>query len=175
MHILIIIVGILIAGAAWWYRLKMMRDAAGEAADAIGRVRGKIRRNKIRRLNEQSPLTAIDDPVIAAATLIAGISGEDVALSPAREQMLRNEIAAIADPSKAEEAVIYAQWAADQIDDATTVIDKLGPYLAARLNDGEKADLIAMVRKVATEEGPLLPSLELRMRRLRQKLGLEIR
>ena len=174
MHILIAVIGVLAAGAFWWYRLKMMNDAANEVADTIGRVRGSIRRKKIRRQNELSPLTAIDDPVVAAATLIAGIVTDDVALSPAREEALRNEISAIADAAKLDEVVVYAKWAAGQIDDAMTVIDKLGPFLAARLSDDEKTEFTAMLRRVSTNEGPALPSLEQRLRRLRQKLGLQV-
>lgn len=174
MHIVVIILGLLGAGAFWWYRLKMMNDAAGEIVDTVGRVRGSMRRKKIRQQNELSPLTAIDDPVVAAATLIAAIVMDDVALNPNRESALRQETESVADPAKLEETVIYAKWAAGQIDDASTVIDKLGPFLSGKLTESEKIDLVAMVRRVALTEGPPLASLDQRMRRLRQKIGLQI-
>ena len=48
MHILLALLGIAAAGAFWWYRLKMMNDAAGEVIDAVGRadpwVAGRRRR-----------------------------------------------------------------------------------------------------------------------------------
>ena len=169
MHILLALLGIAAAGAFWWYRLKMMNDAAGEVVDAVGRVRGNLRRKKIRQHNELSPLTAIDDPVVAAA-----IASDDAALGPDRESAARAEIALIADPAKLEEAIVYAKWASGQIDDAGTVIDKLGPFLASRLTDEEKNDLVAMTRRVALTQGPPLPALDQRMRRLRQKLGLQV-
>jgi len=174
MHIVVIILGILGAGAFWWYRLKMMNDAAGEIVDTVGRVRGSMRRKKIRQQNELSPLTAIDDPVVAAATLIAAIVTDDVALNPNRESALRKETESVADPAKVDEAMIYAKWAAGQIDDASTVIDKLGPFLARKLSEAEKMDLVAMARRVALTEGPPLASLDQRMRRLRQKIGLQV-
>ena len=123
MHILLALLGIAAAGAFWWYRLKMMNDAAGEVVDAVGRVRGNLRRKKIRQHNELSPLTAIDDPVVAAATLLVAIASDDAALGPNRESAARAEIALIADPAKLEEAIVYAKWASGQIDDAGTVID----------------------------------------------------
>ena len=95
MHILLAVFGILGVAAFWWYRLKMMNDAANDAADVIGRVRGNIRRKRIRHQNEMSPLTAIDDPVVAAATLISAMVSDDVPLTPEREAALRKEIEAI--------------------------------------------------------------------------------
>lgn len=173
MHILLAILGILGAAALWWYRVKMMNDAANEAADVIGRVRGNIRRNKIRRQNELSPLTAIDDPVVAAATLISALVSDDVPLTPEREAALGKEIEAIAQAGKLEESIVYAKWAAGQIDDAGAIIDKLGPFLRDRLDEAERHDLLAMIRRTSATTGPQLPGLEPRMRRLRQKLGLE--
>ena len=162
------------AAAFWWYRLKMMNDAAGEVVDAFGRVRGAMRRKKIRRQNELSPLTAIDDPVVAAATLIAAIMSDDVVLKLSREGALRQEIDTIASQGKLDETLVYAKWAAAQIDDAQVVIDKLAPMLADRLDEQEKHGLLDMVRRVATADAEPLPMLEPRMRRLRQKLGLVV-
>lgn len=173
MHIIIAIFGVLAAGAFWWYRLKVMNDAAGEIVDTVGRVRGSIRRKKIRRQNELSPLTAIDDPVVAAATLITAIVVDDVALSPGRESAIRKDIATIAHPANLDETLIYAKWAAMQIDDAAVVIDNLAPFLSRRLSSDEKEDLVSMIRRAALSEGPPLAALEQRMRRVRQKLGLQ--
>lgn len=174
MHILLIVLGLLGGAAFWWYRLKMMNDAAGEVVDAVGRVRGQMRRKQIRRTNELSPLTAIDDPVIAASTLIVALLSDGVPLIPAREEALNKEIDAIAAPGKTEEAVTYAKWAAGQIDDATVVIDKLAPFLANKLDEQEKHGLLDMVRRTATADSTPIPTLEPRMRRLRQKLGLVV-
>jgi uncharacterized tellurite resistance protein B-like protein len=174
MHILILVAGALGAAAFWWYRLKMMNEAAGEVVDAFGRVRGAIRRKKIRRQNELSPLTAIDDPVVAAATLIASIMSDDVVLKPSRESALGKEIDTIASAGKLDETIVYAKWAAAQIDDAQVVIDKLAPMLATRLDEHEKHGLLDMVRRVAKTDAEPLPMLDARLRRLRQKLGLVV-
>ena len=71
MHIVLAVVGLIGAAAFWWYRLKYMSDAANEAVDAVGRVQGHFRRGKLRKKSALAPISAIDDPVIAAATIMA--------------------------------------------------------------------------------------------------------
>lgn len=175
MPFLIAALGILGAGAFWWYRLKMMNEAAQDVADVVGRVQGSIRRKKLRKQASQSPLTAIDDPVVAAATLITAIVMEHGPLMPQREAIIRAVISEIADEKKTEEAVIYAKWAASQVDDTTVVIDKLAPFLRERLDATERTDLLQMLNRAAQGGERRLQISEQRMLRLRQKLGFEVR
>ena len=49
----------------------------------------------------------------------------------------------------------------------------MGPFLRDRLSEEERHDLLAMIRRTSATTGPQLPGMEPRMRRLRQKLGLE--
>ncbi|MER9442437.1 hypothetical protein NKI79_13695 [Mesorhizobium sp. M0340] len=70
--------------------------------------------------------------------------------------------------------MIYAKWAASQIDDATVVIDKLAPFLRERLDAAERNDLLRMVSRAAEAGGQNLPIPDQRMLRLRQKLGFEV-
>ncbi|MER9428562.1 hypothetical protein [Mesorhizobium sp. M0408] len=76
-------------------------------------------------------------------------------------------ISEIADKKQTDEAVIYAKWAASQIDDATVVIDK-------RLDAAERNDLLQMVGRVAEAGGQSRQISDQRMLRLRQKLGFEV-
>lgn len=69
MHIVLAILGLFGGGLFWWYRLKILSEAAGDVADSMGRVRGCFRRRKIRQQATHSPLTAIEDLVLAAATV----------------------------------------------------------------------------------------------------------
>ncbi|MDX8518857.1 hypothetical protein [Mesorhizobium dulcispinae] len=175
MPFLIAILGLLGAAAIWWYRLKAMNEAASEVADVIGRVQGNIRRKKLRKQAALSPLTAIDDPVVAAATLITAIVSEHDPILPQREAVLREVIAQIAaSPKKTDEAVVYAKWAASQIDDTTIVIDKLAPFLRERLDPHERDDLLRMLNRVAQGGEQSLRIVDQRMLRLRQKLGFEV-
>ncbi|RUV66668.1 MAG: hypothetical protein EOR30_09620 [Mesorhizobium sp.] len=174
MHILIAAIGLLGAAAFWWYRMKAMNDAAREVADVVGRVQGNIRRKRLRKQAALSPLTAIDDPVVAAATLITAIVSENGPVLPQREAAIRLMISEIADDKKTDEAVVYAKWAASQIDDATIVIDKLAPFLRERLDVTERNDLLQMVNRAAQAGEQPLKISDQRILRLRQKLGFEV-
>ncbi|PTE08008.1 hypothetical protein [Mesorhizobium helmanticense] len=175
MPFLIAVLGLLGAAAFWWYRMKAMNDAAREVADVVGRVQGNIRRKKLRKQAALSPLTAIDDPVVAAATLITAIVSENGPVLPEREAIIRSVISEIADTKKKmDEAVVYAKWAASQIDDTTIVIDKLAPFLRERLDVTERNDLLQMVNRVAQTGEQRLQISDQRMLRLRQKLGFEV-
>ncbi|MFI0842680.1 hypothetical protein [Mesorhizobium sp. IMUNJ 23232] len=175
MHILLAILGILGVGAFWWYRLKIMGEAASEVADAVGRVQGNIRRSKLRKKAALSPITAIDDPITAATTVIVAIAAEDVPVSEALEKRVRDEIAGIADSEKqVDEAVIYAKWASDQVAEVGSVIDKACLLLKPRLEESEKEDLVRMALAVAlpTERHAMFPR---RIEQLRRRLGLVVK
>ncbi|MBZ9707572.1 hypothetical protein LB543_12665 [Mesorhizobium sp. ESP7-2] len=175
MPFLIAVLGVLGAAALWWYRMKAMNDAAREVADVVGRVQGNIRRKKLRKQAALSPLTVIDDPVVAAATLITAMVSEGGPVLPQREAVIREVISQIADgQKKTDEAVVYAKWAASQIDDTTIVIDKLAPFLRERLDPNERDDLLQMLNRVAQSGEQRLKIADQRMLRLRQKLGFEV-
>lgn len=174
MHIIVLVLGVVAGLGFWWYRLRAAKDAAGEIVNVVGRVRGNIRRKRIRTQAEMSPLTAIDDPVVAAATILVAVASDDIALSPEREQVIRAEIGELTTSGKADEALVYAKWAAAQIDEAGTVLDKLAPFLAERLNGDEKHTMVAMAGKAMATRGDPLPLAPQRISRLTQKLGLEV-
>ncbi|BCH13985.1 MULTISPECIES: hypothetical protein [unclassified Mesorhizobium] len=111
---------------------------------------------------------------MAAATLITAIVSENGPVLPQREAAIRSMISEIADAKKTDEAVVYAKWAASQIDDATIVIDKLAPFLRERLGVTERNDLLQMVNRAAQAGEQSLKISDQRMLRLRQKLGFEV-
>lgn len=175
MPFLIAVLGVLGAAAFWWYRMKAMNDAAREVADVVGRVQGNIRRKKLRSQAALSPLTAIDDPVVAAATLITALVSEDGPVLPLREAVIREVISQIAESQKkTDEAVVYAKWAAAQVGDTTMVIDRLAPFLRERLDPNERDDLLRMLNRVAQGGEQRVKIADQRMLRLRQKLGFEV-
>jgi hypothetical protein len=174
MPFLLAVLGILGAAAVWWYRIKHMGQAAGEIADAVGRVQGSLRRGKLRKKAAISPITAIDDPVTAAAAAIIAIAAEGVPVTDALEKRVREEIRTIAASDKQlDEAVIYAKWATDQVADVPVVIDKTAQLLKPLLTDDEKHQLVAMVARV-TPPGERHAMFKRRLGELRRKLGLEV-
>jgi uncharacterized tellurite resistance protein B-like protein len=173
MHILLALLVIVGGGLFWWYRMRTLGDAASDVIDTAGKARGYLRRKKIRTQHEHSPLTAIDDPVLAAATVIFAIVSEDALITDNHYEAVRDAIIDICEPAKADEAVIYAKWAASQIDDTVTVIEKTSLLLQQRLNDMEKLELIDMVGKAAGAVA-VPPTYGRRVKKLKQKLGLEV-
>ncbi len=172
MHIVLAVVGLIGAAAFWWYRLKYMSDAANEAVDAVGRVQGHFRRGKLRKKSALAPISAIDDPVVAAATIMAAIAAEDTVLSPGLEAGVRQQLLTIEDADKVDEAIVYANWASSQVADVTHVIDIAGKFLASKLDDNEKQELVDMVAD-AVPVGKRHEAFPQRINRLRQKLGLK--
>lgn len=172
MHLVLMILGVLAAGAVWWYRFRMMADATNEMVDKVGRVQGHFRRRKLRRKAAIAPVAAIDDPVVAAATVMVAIGAEDVVMSDALEARVRDVITAIAaSKEKADEAVTYAKWATNQVADVPTVIDQTAAFLTGKLDEAEKEQLVAMVQSVVLKE-ERHDLYARRIDRLRRRLGL---
>ncbi len=70
MHIILDLVAVLGGVAFWWWRLKMVSEAANEIGDVAGRAWGQYKRYKFRKKVEDSPLEAVDDPVAAGVVMM---------------------------------------------------------------------------------------------------------
>jgi hypothetical protein len=171
MHIVLAIVGLIGAGAFWWYRIKYMSEAVGEAADAAGRVQGHFRRNKLRKKSALAPISSIDAPIVAAATIMVAIAAEDSVFSPDLEKGVREQLLTIESEGKVDEAIHYANWAASQVAEVSHVIDIAGKFLATRLDENEKRDLLSMVAD-AIPPGKRHQAFHERIKQLRHKLRL---
>ncbi len=174
MHIVLAVIGLLAGAAFWWYRIKMINDAASEIGNVVGKVRGDFRRRKLRKKAAMSPVTAIDDPVVAAAAILAAVAAEDGPLTPDDEKHVEDLVAQIAGKDETGEAMIYAKWAVTQVAETTTVIDNAGRFLQGRLTDDEKEHLLDMAKQVGSQSGIERTMLANTLRRLRQRLGLVV-
>ena len=145
MHVLLAITGAIVMAAVWWWRIKMVSEAAADVADGVGRVRGQLRRRSMRRKAEQSPVAAIDSPIVAAAVLLVALQSEKSPLMDEQQKFLRSLLTRLVSEKEAEEALIYGNWAVSQIADSTVVIGKLGLFLRDALNMAEKKQFIALL------------------------------
>ena len=153
MHILITIVGLLAAAAFWYYRLRTLGKAGREVADQLGRVRGNVRRAKIRKQVEGSPITAIDDPIIAAASLLCLLALNNDPLTSHEEEAIRRQLERIVpqddtgepDAETMEEAVTYGRWVHRQGLDAPKAIRMLAAKLNEWLQSHQVRDLVEMI------------------------------
>ncbi|MEO1040840.1 MAG: hypothetical protein AAFX52_00985 [Pseudomonadota bacterium] len=147
MHILGLLVLVMGAISVWWWRLKAAKEAADTVIDAAERFSGKRRRAKIADATAFSPITAIDDPVAAAATYIHFVVGKDV--WPSAHGRVRARLADVSDPDTAENAVIYAEWASRQPLDYDRAIQMLAETLRGQLTLEERQDLASMLEDAA--------------------------
>lgn len=178
MHIVLGALGLVVLVSVWWWRLKAMKQVADDVLDSAGHLRGKYRRRKFRKASGLSPLTAIDDPVVAAATVIFSLTTELRLPDKAGEQALSAVLAPLSTPEKVQDTVAYALWATRQVPDTVLVIDKVAPFLRTCLNAQEKEQMMGLVDDMARRlcaESPVSGKRVIytkRLARLRQKLGL---
>lgn len=147
MHILALIVSVLVGISVWWWRLKMLKQAGDNVIDAAERFRGARKRKKIADQTGFSPITAIDDPVTAAATYIHFVVGNDV--WPMAHGRVRVRLAELSNPTMAEEAVTYAEWAMRQHVDSARAVKALTETLRTQLTLDERQDLADMLQDAA--------------------------
>ena len=147
MHVLGIILTA-VAGALYWsWYAQRAAEVGGQVIDKAQQVRGRRRRRAhLKRVN-LSPAAAVDHPVVAAATLMEFVGGED---GRERASTLLQEIAPA---TLAQEALVYAAWASEQIDDRRGATDLLCAKLTEWLDPAEKKRLQAMLHEVAGDGG----------------------
>jgi len=181
MALILAIISILATASFWWWKMKAIRDAASDVVDLAGRVKGEYKRKKFRQAAASSPITAINDPIIAAATLLCEIATTDIPNIGAQEQtIIRKQICRITDEKAANEAVIYGAWAVRSVSDISLVILRLGGFLRDRLNPKEKEQLIDMIVEARRDIIAQLPIqvdatvFERGLQQLKKRLGLEV-
>lgn len=171
MHIILGLVAILGGAAFWWWRLKMIGEAANEVGDVAGRAWGKYKRFKFRRKVEDSPLEAVDDPVAAAAVMMFAVAKEERPITPEVEAAVRREIVSgigIKDPT---ELMVFSKWVVSHVEDANNVSLRYSK-LWSGLTHEERRDFLTMVERVVGAEGPATAAQNAKIAKLRERLGL---
>lgn len=148
MATIVFLLGIISAAAIWWYRLKMIRTAAGEAAKAAGQIGGHLKRRAARKRAADQTLDNIEDPVTAAATMLVAMAADEIPLTPRDEAAIRTALLKIASADEVGTALEHAKWVNTRIDDPALVIDRLAPLLRARLDAKQRAELLALIDAV---------------------------
>ncbi|MEM9181183.1 MAG: hypothetical protein AAGA89_15825, partial [Pseudomonadota bacterium] len=92
MHILVALIGILGFIAVWYYRLKMLRDAADDGRKAIETVANLPRKMRFKNKSGKGGLSVVDDPREAAAILMLEIAQARGTLTEKQEASIRGEI-----------------------------------------------------------------------------------
>ena len=149
MPILIMVVSALAGLAFWIWRLRAAGRVERDAIGAAQSAKGYVTRRRIAGKTAFSPIAAIDDPAVAGATWLR-FQADDEAWAARRADgraFLAREVGAEA----ADEAMIYAEWAARQDVDRHRAVRTLRAQLETWLDPQELAGLDALLGPEAGE------------------------
>ncbi len=166
------ILAILGGAAFWWWRLKMIGDAANDVTDVAGRAWGKYKRNKFRKKVEDSPLQSIEDPAAAAIVMMYAMAKEAGPVTEKVEAAIHTEVTNTMKIADAHEIVAFSKWAASHATDASNITLRYAKLWTGALNDGERRDFADMVERVAAAAGPIDGPTRAKLGKLRERLGL---
>jgi hypothetical protein len=172
MQFLLGILALLGGAAFWWWRMKMIGQAANEMSDAAGRAIGKYKRYKFRKKVEDSPLEAVDDPLAAAVVMMMAIAQERGPLLEATEQAIRHELVTVMRVDDPTEVIVFAKWVATHVVDANNVSQRYSKLWIGALSHDERDEFLSSVERVAAAEGPIVPAQRAALTKLRERLGL---
>lgn len=172
MHIVLGFLALLGGAAFWWWRVKMIGQAANEITDAAGRAVGKYKRYKFRKKVEDSPLEAVDDPLAAAVVMMMAVARERGPLLETTEQAIARELKSVMHVADPTEVMVFAKWVTGHVTDSNNVSTRYAKLWLAQLNRGEREDFLAAVERVAEAEGPVVPAQAAVISKLRDRLAL---
>ncbi len=137
--------------AVWYWRIKMLRDAAGEAGKVVQTVANAPRRLAYRFKSSKEGLALIEDPREAAAALLVAMAqarGAEDLTEEQRDFFFKN-VQASFDFSKADADDLLAQalFINRATGDAPRLVSKLGAVIlnSAALTQIEKTEFYALL------------------------------
>src|SRR5688572_21944416 len=89
MHVVVLILGLVGAGACWWCRMRYLSQTAAEVVGSAERLRGAYRRRQFRKKADAAAIDAISDPRTAAAVMLVALATVDGPLSPNAEEKIK--------------------------------------------------------------------------------------
>jgi len=154
MHIIIAILGAL--AAAFWAFTHFM-NAANQGREAVGEVRGVIRRGKWNRRVDQRLIENLSDPREAAAVLLYQIAAYDGAVTDRQAAHIVGEMqkAFEANEETAQGLYAFGRMAVGEINDAGNNVRKILRPVIDVCTDVEKQQLVDLLERTAEIEGPL--------------------
>lgn len=173
MRILLALLAGLGVAALWWWRIKMVGEAASEIHDLAGRAYGKYKRNKFRQKVEESPLESVNDPAAAAVIMMYAMAQEAGPLAPQAEEAVAREVRQTMKIHDSDELLVFGKWVASHVTDASNVTHRYAKLWQAHLNPAERQDLVEMVRRVALSQGSLSLRQKLVLSKLGERLGIQ--
>lgn len=141
-------------GTLLW-RINTAADATKGIAETAGDLVSLRRRWGWRRKFANDPLALVDDPRIAAVTMMTAIAQADGALTSAERTMIvRHAMEHFnCGSAAADEMLSYARFALSDARDPANCFLKLKPLIMKTCSAKERDELVAMLRAVAAADG----------------------
>ncbi len=172
MHIIGLLIAVIGGIAFWWWRLRMVSEAAQDIGDVAGRALGKYKRNKFRKKVESSPLEAVDDPAAAAVILMFAVAAESRPLDDEIESAIRHEVTQTMEISEPDEILTFAKWVSTHVVDANSVSLRCSKLWVNALSLDERQDFVEMIERICAVVGDENNGQQQIIRKLRERLGL---
>ncbi len=172
MHILLGIITLLGAAAAWYWRAQRAKDMLDAAADGAGRLKGAYNRHKFRKQTEGSVLSGVKDAQTAATIFLVYLAEEKQPLLKEDEIFIAELLTSVtgADQRSLDEAISFAKWVSGEVSDGNDVVRKFLPIWRDQLNFSQRAELIDMATQVSAHHGTPAPVQTALIRRMRDGL-----
>jgi hypothetical protein len=158
--------------AVWWWRVQMMRDAAGSVIDVAGKAKGMISRARFKQRAGSSVLAGVDSPGMAAATLVYSIMSLKRPVGTMDEDKIDamlETVCRLNDRDRAD-AMAFASWASGQVVDANEIVRRFLPLWQEALQQPERQELVNMALEAAELNGPPTDAQSVAVRRLGEGL-----
>ena len=159
MHILIAILTVLGAAAAWYYRLKLIGGAAKDVGKLAGRVVNAPRKFAFMHRAGRVGLKAVDDPREAAAILMALVAGGEGSrsVSAMARDVMEEEVAQQfeLETGEAEALIVHALWMLRDVEVPAGVAERMARIVITTPGIGPKelVDLDEMLVAVSEADG----------------------
>lgn len=154
MHILSLILAVAGVAGLFLWRAQSTARAAKDIVEAAETVQGAYRRHRFRTGADAAPLRAVEDPVVAAAAMLAAIARQRGRVSRAAEEAILRELKETIGAAEAREILDQALWLSDQVIDPNTLSRTYAKLWRTRLTATERGELAAMAARIAAVDGP---------------------
>lgn len=149
MHILLAILSALGVIAFFLIRANQASQAAQELGESAGGVLGYFRRMMFRRKATQHPLTLIEDPREAVASLLVALAKDKGDLAERQLSELETMLSKRLEIQHAKDVLALARWNVKDNSDSGSVWQRVAKLLTSACTEEQKQDVLNMCEEIA--------------------------
>ena len=178
MHILVALITLLTVISIWYYRIRMLRDAARDGQKVVETVANLPRKMRFRSMSRKGGLDVVEDPREAATILMLELAQARGPLTEKQQAVIRAEIMQHFefDEADAEQLIAQASWLARDGGAPHAIVARMTDFVlkSPGMSAQQMIDLDGMLVYVSEAEGsPTAEQLDLLVI-YRQKAGLRV-